>query len=90
MSECLGLVWADIDLIGLDKASVSFEFQASRQGGVRVELKTEESKRDVELPRFLAKMLAAHKIKSAHSKPDAFVFCTRSGRRWGNATSPGC
>jgi len=90
MSECLGLVWADIDLIGLDKASVSFEFQASRQGGVRVELKTEESKRDVELPRFLAKMLAAHKIKSAHSKPDALVFCTRSGRRWGNATSPGC
>jgi integrase len=83
MSECLGLVWADIDLIGLDKASVSFEFQASRQGGVRVELKTDESKRVVELPRFLAKMLAAHKIKSAHSKPDAVVFCTKSGRPLG-------
>lgn len=36
-----------------------FEFQASRQGGVRVELKTDESKRVVELPSFLAKMLAA-------------------------------
>ncbi|HEX5374575.1 MAG TPA: site-specific integrase, partial [Solirubrobacterales bacterium] len=83
MSECLGLVWADIDLTGLDKASVSFEFQASRRGGVRVELKTDESKRVVELPRFLAKMLAAHKIKSAHSQPDAFVFCTRSGKPLG-------
>jgi integrase len=83
VSECLGLVWADIDLVGLDRASVSFEFQASRQGGVRVELKTEESKRVVELPKFLARMLAAHKIKSAYSQPDAFVFCTRSGRPLG-------
>jgi len=79
ISECLGLVWGDIDLVGIDSASVSFEFQVGRHGGVRVELKTEESKRVVELPKFLAKMLAAHKIKSAHSQPDAFVFCTRSG-----------
>lgn len=37
----------------------------------------------VELPKFLAKMLAAHKIKSAYDQPDAFVFCTRSGRPLG-------
>lgn len=27
--------------------------------------------------------MAAHKIKSAHSQPDAFVFCTKSGRPLG-------
>jgi hypothetical protein len=37
----------------------------------------------VELPKFLARILAAHKIKSAHSRSDAFVFCTRSGRPLG-------
>lgn len=78
-SECLGLIWADLDLGDLDQANVTFSFQADRSGA-RQELKTEESRRTVELPRSIAAMLAEHKIRSAHSQDRDFVFSTRSGR----------
>jgi integrase len=82
LSECLGLVWADLDLSDPDDATVSFVYQVDRQGR-RQPLKSEESRRTVEIPRSLAAMLLAHKARSMHSQAGAFVFATRSGRALG-------
>lgn len=79
ISESLGLCWEDLDLADLDSASVTFAFQLSRSGE-RVKLKTEESRRTIELPRSLAKILAEHKAGSQWSQPDDFIFATRSGK----------
>ena len=48
--------------------------------GRRVELKTEESKATLPLPRGVAVILSEHKARSAHAGPRAFVFSTRTGR----------
>jgi integrase len=82
ISETLGLIWGNLDLDDLDAASISFTHQVDRKGN-RVPLKTEESKRTIELPRSLAAMLAEHKAGSQWSKPGDFVFATRSGRALG-------
>lgn len=78
LSECLGLVWADVSLDDLDAAEVRFEYQVDRQGH-RQPLKTDESRRTVEIPRRLAGMLVAHKLRRKDTRPAAFVFATRSG-----------
>jgi integrase len=78
LSECLGLVWADVSLDDLDAAEVRFEYQVDRKGR-RQPLKTDESRRTVEIPRRLAAMLVAHKLRSGYTSPSAFVFATRSG-----------
>ena len=78
MSECLGLVWADMQLDDLDAAAIRFEYQVDRQGR-RQPLKTDESRRTVEIPRQLAAMLVAHKLRSDDTSPSAFVFASRSG-----------
>jgi integrase len=78
LSECLGLVWADVQLDDLDAAAIRFEYQADRQGR-RQPLKTDESRRTVEIPRQLAVMLVAHKLRSDDTSPTAFVFATRTG-----------
>ena len=78
LSECLGLVWTDVQLDDLDAAAIRFEYQADRQGR-RQPLKTDESRRTVEIPRQLAVMLVAHKLRSRDTSPTAFVFATRSG-----------
>lgn len=78
-SECLGLVRADLDLADLEQAEVTFDLQLARSGE-RLELKTEESRRTVELPKSLAVLLAEHKARSLHSQEGDFVFATRSGR----------
>ena len=79
LSECLGLVWADVELDDVAAAAVSFEFQVDRQGR-RQPLKTDESRRTIELPRQLAAMLVQHKLASLRSAPRDFVFASRSGR----------
>lgn len=79
ISELLGLVWSDVDLADAGEATVSFAYQLDRKGK-RVPLKTEESRRTVEIPRQLAAMLLEHKASSAHSLDGAFLFATRSGR----------
>jgi integrase len=79
MSECLGLVWADVVLDDLHAAEIRFLHQVDRQGQ-RQPLKTSESRRTVEIPRSLALMLAAHKLRSADTSELAFVFATRTGR----------
>jgi integrase len=78
-SELLGLTWADVDLSDPEAAEVRIAFQADRHGK-RVALKTDESRRTVELPRQLAALLLEHKAASLHKSSDAFVFATRSGR----------
>jgi integrase len=78
MSECLGLVWADVQLDDRDAAAIRFEYQVDRQGR-RQPLKTDESRRTVEIPRQLAVMLAAHKLRSGDTSASGFVFATRSG-----------
>lgn len=79
ISELLGLLWENIDLEDLDAATIKFTHQATRQG-VRVELKTEESKATLPLPRFAALLLLKHKARSEHTGPRAFVFSSRAGR----------
>ena len=64
LSECLGLVWRDVDLADSDAAAVSFAYQVDRQGR-RQPLKTQESRRTVELPRSLAAMLLAQGAQPA-------------------------
>src|SRR4051812_32080761 len=79
VSELLGLRWGDLDLTNLDQAPVRFTHQVDRQGR-SVELKTEESKATLPLPRGVAEILKEHRIRSAHAGPRAFVFSTRTGR----------
>lgn len=55
-SELLGLWWEDLDLSDLNRATIRFEYQVDRQGR-RVELKTDESKAVLPLPRAAAAML---------------------------------
>jgi integrase len=79
-SELLGLWWEDLDLRELDAATIRFGFQADRDGE-RVELKTEESKATLPLPRSTALMLLEHKARTpAPTSPQSFVFAARTGR----------
>jgi integrase len=74
------LWWEDLDLRDVDAATIRFTHQVDRQGR-RVELKTEESKATLPLPRSAAVMLLEHKARTrAPSGPRAYVFGTRTGR----------
>jgi len=81
-SELLGLWWENLDLSDLDVATIRFTHQVDRQG-VRVPLKTEESKATLPLPRSTAAMLLEHKARSLHAGQKAFVFSTRTGKPLG-------
>ena len=78
MSELLAIRWEDCDLADPAAASARWIGQ-----GRRAPLKTEESRRTIELPRQLAAMLLRHRAASPYSTGPAFVFCTRSGRALG-------
>lgn len=78
-AELLGLHWSDLDLDDLDTATVRFAFQLDRAAKKRVELKTEESKAVLPLPRSVALMLLQHKARSSHTGPKAYVFATTNG-----------
>jgi integrase len=79
LSESLGLIWSNCDLSDLDAASVSFEYQADRKGERQI-LKTDTSRRTIEIPRQLASMLVAHRLRRLGGSDDSFVFATRTGR----------
>lgn len=81
-SELLGLWWQDLDLRELDRATIRFGFQVDRQGR-RVELKTDESKAILPLPRSAAAMLLEHKTRATYAGPRAYVFATKTGRPLG-------
>jgi len=78
-SELLGLWWEDLGLADLGAATIRFGFQVDR-AGQRVELKTEESKAMLPLPRSTALMLLEHKARTpAPTSPRSYVFATRKG-----------
>lgn len=82
LSELLGLTWADIRLADVDDAEIEFGWQVDRHGS-RQPTKTDGSARTVPIPKELALMLAGHKLASSFSHASDFVFCTRTGRPFG-------
>jgi integrase len=82
LSELCGLVWADVRVEDLEDAELAFGWQVDRKGNRRP-TKTDGSARTVPIPRELAVPLARHKLAAHDSRPDAFVFATRSGRPLG-------
>ena len=58
----------DLDFSEIDAATIRFTHQVDRKGQ-RVELKTEESKATLPLPRPAALMLLEHKARSRHTGP---------------------
>lgn len=69
-------------LDNLDDAELEFGYQVDRHGN-RQATKTDGSARTVPIPRELALMLAQHKIGSRFSQSSYFVFCTCTGRPFG-------
>lgn len=82
MSELCGLTWADARLDELEDAELTFGCQVDRKGNRRP-TKTGGSARTVPIPQELALLLARHKLTSRDTRPDAFVFASRSGRPLG-------
>lgn len=82
MSELCGLTWADVRLEDLDDAELTFGWQVDRKGNRR-RTKTDGSARTVPIPRELALVLVRHKLTASDTRPDRFVFATRSGRSLG-------
>ena len=56
-------MWADLDLSDPDQATAEFVMQVDRQGR-RQPLKTEAAERSIELPRALAQLMIAHKLRT--------------------------
>ena len=82
-SEILGLWWENVDLGDPDRATIRFTHQLDRDGE-RVELKTEESKATLPLPRASVRTLLAHKARTrAPTTPHSYVFGTRDGKPLG-------
>src|SRR5205807_2396639 len=79
MSELCGLTWADARLDDLDDAELSFGWQVDRKGNRRP-TKTDGSARTIPIPRELALLLARHKLAARDTRPQAFLFATRTGR----------
>jgi integrase len=78
-SEIAGLWWGDWDLADVDAASVLIEFQVDRKTGKRVKLKTPESRRRVDVPRFVAVQMIERRAASRFSQDNDFCFATESG-----------
>jgi integrase len=79
VSELCGLTWAEVRLEDLDDAEITFAWQVDRQGNRRP-TKTDGSARTVPIPRELGLVLARHKLAARDTRPEAFMFATRSGR----------
>lgn len=82
-SELLALWWENLELRDPSTATIRFTHQLER-GGERVELKTEESKATLPLPRATVRTLLEHKARTrAPTGPRSFVFATRDGKPLG-------
>lgn len=77
LGETLGLRWRRLDL---DAGVASITHQLDRRGAY-VPLKTERSRRTVELPAALVGALREHRLRSPATGPDEYVFCSRTGGR---------
>jgi integrase len=75
-SELLGLFWREVDF---DAGYIHVCEQLGRDGR-RVPPKTEQAVRDVALAPKLATMLRAHRLASARSGDDDFVFVNEAGQ----------
>jgi integrase len=78
-SEIAGMWWDDWDLADVDAASVTIEYQLDRKTGKRVKPMTPESRRTLDVPRFVAVAMLERKAASPHSKANDFCFATLSG-----------
>jgi integrase len=80
LSELLGLIWDDVDLI---RGSVHVRAQLSRARtdapGRRVAPKTPSAARDIPLAPQLATVLREHRSASPHAAGGGWVFATRNG-----------
>jgi integrase len=80
IQEALGLVWADVDF---DAGLIRVRHQVTRatrdEPARRVKLKTRGSRREIRLEPDLAALLRRHKLASAFSQDDDFVFTTSDG-----------
>jgi integrase len=80
LSELLGLTWADVDL---QEGLIHVRYQLSRarvdKPARRVRLKTSNAVRDIPLLPQLAALLKRHKLASAQSCPNDYVFGTALG-----------
>ena len=79
LSELLGLTWERVQIDDLEDAELEFAFQVDRRGQL-APAKTDGSARTVPIPAQLARILASHRLRSAFTSPDDFVFCTRTGK----------
>lgn len=79
VSELCGLTWANVTLSDLDEAEIDFAQQVDRQGNPQP-TKTDGSTRTIPIPRDLATLLAAHKLRSRFSADGDYVFATSTGR----------
>jgi integrase len=75
ISETLGLIWREVDF---EQQTISITRQIDRQGQ-RVEPKTKRAVRTLEITPELCRKLKAHKLASAYSGVDDFVFATARG-----------
>jgi integrase len=66
----------------VDDAEITFGFQVDRHG-LRRPAKTDGSARTVPIPRELAFVIARHRRAATDTRPEAFVFATRTGRPLG-------
>lgn len=82
ISELCGLTWDDVDITDVAEAELTFGSQVDRKDNRRP-TKTDGSARTVPIPRELAVLLARHKLAARHTRPDGFVFATRTGRSLG-------
>ena len=75
LGEALGLRWRDLDL---DAGTATIAGQRDRTGR-HVEAKTKRSRRSIELPAELTRLLREHRLAAAHCAADDPVFATRTG-----------
>jgi len=82
LSELLALRWISVRVSDLDEGEIEFACQVDRHGNLRP-TKTDGSARTIPIPRELALILIRHKEQSRHTRPEDFVFATRTGRPYG-------
>lgn len=82
LSELLALTWSNVRIDDVEDAEIEFAQQVDRHGNLGP-TKTDGSARTIPIPQELARILAAHRGRSAFVGREDFVFATRSGRPFG-------
>jgi integrase len=85
ISEMLGLVWDDVDLAaGVIRVRAQLSRAHRGAAAQRVPPKTPASVRDVPLVPQLARLLSAHRQRTAFARGDDWVFATARGTPYGH------